>query len=321
MKEILIPSIYCFVFMYVVRFIFVIGGEDWFLVWIGLEVNMISFLILIYRRYRIRVIESCLKYFFIQSLGSALLIRIFYLNNWTIGGIPFLILSLKIGAGPFFYWFPSICSGIEWRSCIILIIFQKVLPLLLIEIFIHWILWYVVIIRLVIGILGSFNQRNIKQLIAYSSIHHLGWIILIIEGGGFRWILYLLVYRLVLIRVVGLLIKDDIVDLSSIYISRNKVIFIIGILRIAGIPPLLGFFLKWIALVKIIEVGIIYLVVLVAASIVILYVYIRIVYNIFIGGGAERCEDIILFKRNSNIEIISIIGVVIGVLLGIRIII
>lgn len=321
MKEILIPSIYCFIFIYIIRFMIVIGGEDWFLVWIGLEINIISFLILIYRRYSLRVIESCLKYFFIQSLGSALLIRIFYLNNYMIGGISFLILRFKIGAGPFFYWFPSICSGIEWRSCLILIIFQKILPLLLIGIFIHWILWYVVIIRLFIGILGSFNQRNIKQLIAYSSIHHLGWILLIIERGEIRWILYLFVYGLVLFRVVGLLIIDDVVDFSIIFSSKNRTIFIIGILRIAGIPPLLGFFLKWIALVKIIEVNILYLIILIVVSIVILYIYIRIVYNIFIGGGTERCEDFVLFRKNSNIEVMSIIGIVAGIIIGIRIII
>lgn len=322
MNEILIPSIYCFIFLYIIRFIIVIRREDWFLVWMGLEINIISFLILIYRRYRVGVIESCLKYFFIQSLGSVLFIRIFYLNYYILGGILFLILRFKIGAGPFFYWFPSICSGIEWNSCYILIIYQKILPLLLIRIFIHWILWFVVIISLMIGVLGSFNQNNIKQLIAYSSIHHLGWIIIIIMGRkSIRWILYLGIYMLVLFSVVGLLLKDDIIDLSSIYISKNKFMFIIGILRIAGMPPLLGFFLKWIALVRIIEINIIYIIILIIVSITILYVYIRIVYDVFIGGGIERCEDYILFYKISNIEILSIVGIVIGIIVGIIMII
>lgn len=322
MNEILIPSIYCFIFLYIIRFIIVIRREDWFLVWMGLEINIISFLILIYRRYRVGVIESCLKYFFIQSLGSVLFIRIFYINYYILGGILFLILRFKIGAGPFFYWFPSICSGIEWNSCYILIIYQKILPLLLIRIFIHWILWFVVIISLMIGVLGSFNQNNIKQLIAYSSIHHLGWIIIIIMGRkSIRWILYLGIYMLVLFSVVGLLLKDDIIDLSSIYISKNKFMFIIGILRIAGMPPLLGFFLKWIALVRIIEINIIYIIILIIVSITILYVYIRIVYDVFIGGGIERCEDYILFYKISNIEILSIVGIVIGVIVGIIMII
>lgn len=279
-----------------------------------------SFLILIYRRYSLGVIESCLKYFFIQRLGSALLIRIFYFNYYITGGVAFLILSFKIGAGPFFYWFPSVCSGINWISCFILIIFQKILPLMLIILFIHWIVWWVIIIRLAIGILGSFNQRNIKQLMAYSSIHHLGWIILIIETRNVRWLIYLVLYRVVLFRVVGLLVKDDTVDLNIISTSKNKMVFIIGILRIAGIPPLLGFFLKWMALINIIEINILYLLLLVGASVIILYIYIRIVYDVFIGGRVNMCEDIILFKKNSNIEILSIIGVILGIIIGVIVI-
>lgn len=322
MKEILIPSIYCFSFIYLIRFVIVIRREDWFLVWIGLEVNIISFLILIYRRYRIGVIESCLKYFFIQSLGSVLFISIFYLNYYIVGGILFLILRFKIGAGPFFYWFPSLCSGIDWSSCYMLIIFQKIIPLLLIRIFVHWILWFVVFISLIIGVLGSFNQRNIKQLIAYSSIHHLGWIILIImRGKRIRWLLYLVLYIIILFRVVGLLLKDDAIDLSTIFVSKNKVMFIMRILRIAGIPPLLGFFLKWIALIRIIEINIIYLIILIIASVVILYIYIRIVYDVFIGGGIEICEDFILFNKISNMEILSVVGILIGIIIGVIIII
>lgn len=322
MNGILIPSIYCFLFIYLISFIIVIRREDWFLVWMGLEINIMSFLILIYRRYRIGVVESCLKYFFIQRIGSVLFIRIFYLNYYIVGRILFLILRFRIGAGPFFYWFPSICSSIDWISCYILIIFQKIIPLLLIGIFIHWILWFVVIVSLIMGVLGSFNQRNIKQLIAYSSIHHLGWIIIIIMGGRrMRWLLYLILYILVLFRVVGLLLKDDVIDLSTIFESKYKTIFMIRILRIAGIPPLLGFFLKWIALIRIVEINIIYLMILVLVSIVILYIYIRIVYDVFIGGGIEICEDFILFEKISNMEILSIVGILIGVVVGVIIII
>lgn len=315
-EDILIPSFYCFLFLYLIRFVIVIRREDWFLVWIGLEINIISFLILIYRRYRVGEVESCLKYFFIQSLGSALLIRIFYLNYYMSGGILFLILIYKIGAGPFFYWFPSLCSGINWGSCFILMLFQKILPLLLARLFIHWILWMVVVISLFIGILGSFNQRNLKQLIAYSSVHHLGWIILVIIMGDYKWFLYLVLYGLVLFSVVILLIRDCISDLSGIFVSKNKIVFLIGILRMAGIPPLLGFFLKWMALIRIIEINFIYVMFLVLSSVVMLYIYIRIVYDVFIGGGVVGCEDYILYKYGYGVEIISFVGIVLGSILG-----
>lgn len=317
----MIPSIYCFLFLYIFSFIIVIRREDWFLVWIGLEINIMSFLILIYRRYRIGIIESCLRYFFIQSLGSALFVRIFYLNYYMVGGFISLILRYRVGAGPFFYWFPSLCSGIGWMSCFILIIFQKILPLLLISIFIHWILWVIIVIRLLVGVLGSFNQRNIRQLMAYSSVHHLGWIFLVRMGGNIIWILYLIIYGLVLFRVVILIYKDDIVDLSIVFISKNKMLFILRILRIAGMPPLLGFFIKWMALFNVISINILYLIILLLVSVVILYIYIRIVYDVFIGGGAMIGNDYIIYSYISNMEVVSLVGIVFGIVLGIIIII
>lgn len=312
---ILIPSIYCFVFRYMISFVIVIRREDWFLVWIGLEINMISFLILVYKRYRIMIGESCLKYFFIQRIGSSLFISLFYLSFYEVGGIILLVLRLKIGAGPFFFWFPSICSGLDWISCYILILFQKILPLILIFMFVHWILWIIIFIRLFLGVLGSFNQVNIKQLLAYSSINHLGWIIMIGLFKGMRWIIYLLLYGILLLRVVILLVKDNVIDFSKIYLSKNKLVFMIGILSIGGIPPLLGFFLKWIALVSIFNVRNIFLFILVVVSVIILYIYIRIVYDVILIRGNEWCNDIFHIFYISNVEVIRVFGIMLGIIL------
>lgn len=314
-EKIFIPSIYCFVFIYLIRFVIVMGGEDWFLIWMGLEINIISFIILIYKRYRIIIGESCLKYFFIQRIGSSLFISFFYLNRYLIGGVVIIILSLRIGAGPFFFWFPSLCSGLDWISCYILILFQKILPLILIFIFIHWIIWLIVIIRLLLGMIGSFNQINIKQLLAYSSIHHLGWIIIVGILKRMRWILYLIIYGLVLYRIVILLLNDNVVDLSLLFLSKYKVMFIIGILRMGGVPPLLGFFLKWIALISIFGVSKVYLLILIIVSVLILYIYMRIVYDVMLGGRIEWTRRWINYYYVDNIEIIRVIGMIIGIVL------
>lgn len=311
---ILIPSVYCFLFIYIIRFIIVIRTDDWFLIWIGLEINIMSFLIIIYKRYRVIIGESCLKYFFIQRIGSSLFISLFYLNYYVIGGMIILMLSLRVGAGPFFFWFPSLCSGLDWFSCYLLILFQKILPLLLIFLFIHWIVWVVIIVNLLVGVLGSFNQVNVRQLMAYSSINHLGWILLVGVFKGIGWVLYLMLYGIVLLRVVVLLYKDEIVDLSNLFISKYKLMFVIGILSIGGIPPLLGFFLKWIAFVIIFEVRRIYLFILILASVVILYIYIRIVYDVFLIGGIElRRWGYNIY--NDNVEMMRMLGIIMGITL------
>lgn len=314
-EQIVIPSIYCFLYLYLISFVIVIRREDWFLVWLGLEINIISFLILIYKRYRIKTGESCLKYFFIQRIRSSLFIRLFYLSCYFIEGILLLILSLKIGAGPFFFWFPSLCSGLDWFSCYMLILFQKVLPIMLILIFVNIIIWIIIIIRLILGVLGSFNQNNIKRLIAYSSIHHLGWIFILGINKDIKWLLYIIMYILILWRVVILFINDDIVDLSIIFISKRKLLNIIGMLRIGGVPPLLGFFLKWIALVNVINISLLYLYILIIVSIVILYVYIRIVYDIFMISRVEWRGNLENYLYLENYEVIRVIGIIVGIIL------
>lgn len=313
-----IPSVYLFIYIYIVRFVIVIRGDDWFIVWLGLEINIMSFLVLAYKRGRIISIESCLKYFFIQSLGSVLLIGSFYLRYNLIAGIASIVVAYKVGAGPFFYWFPSVCSGLRWSSCYLLMVFQRVLPLALIIIFIHWTIWIIIMISLLVGVVGSFNQRNIKQLLAYSSVHHLGWIFIIGIKSNIDWIIYLIIYGLILLSVVVLLLNNEIVDLSIIYISENKVWFILRILRIAGIPPLLGFYLKWIALVNIIGFGILYLIILVMVSVVILYVYMRVVYDVIMGGGCD-ISWVRNYYRNYlyGIDILRVLGIVGGIFLGI----
>ncbi|PKR79471.1 hypothetical protein E1814_29195 [Klebsiella pneumoniae] len=59
-------------------------------------------------------------------------------------------------------------------SCFILISFQKLIPLIIMRIFISYVIYMIVVVRLFFGVFGCYNQRNFKQLIAYSSVYHIG---------------------------------------------------------------------------------------------------------------------------------------------------
>nr|YP_009058773.1 NADH dehydrogenase subunit 2 [Plexippus paykulli]AIM52639.1 NADH dehydrogenase subunit 2 [Plexippus paykulli] len=309
-----IPSLMFFMFLYLMSFGMVLGGEDWFLIWLGLEINMMSFLILLYRRYDMSVIESCMKYFFIQSLGSALLISILYGGGGVLGSMSSLILGFKIGAGPFYYWFPSVCSGLNWGSCFMLMLFQKVLPLCLIFMLIHWVIWIIISISLVMGVLGSFNQSSMSELMAYSSIHHLGWILIIVMNSSLSWMIYLMVYGFVLLSVVLLMISNEVVNFNEMFMSESKVWFVVSMLSMAGMPPLLGFFLKWMALINVISFGLFYVLALVLVSVIMLYVYLRVVYDCVMGGGVE--VSWVLLKDRTQyglmIDMSGMLGVVVG---------
>lgn len=290
-------------------------SRDWFLVWFGLEINIISFIIIIYRCNRIYNIESCLKYFFIQRIRSAILLGLFYLERIYNYYITFIILRLKIGAGPFFFWFPSVCIGINWYSCYILIIFQRVIPLILIMLFVNLLVWGVVIISLIIGAVGRFNQSDLKRFIAYSSIHHLGWILISRLLYDNIWILYLFIYSFVLLNVLFIFNYYDLININMISKCKNKFSLILGILRMGGIPPILGFFLKWMVFSNLIIMDYIVISFILMISLVIFYVYFRIIYEIIIIGGILKNWLNLSIQNNLiRLDIIRIVGLLIGII-------
>lgn len=320
-KNIIIPSFILFIIIYIISFIYVLNIDDWLIIWLGLELNILIYIIIIYKRYNILVLECCFKYLLIQRIGSALLLITFYLNK-TLFGVIILLLRYKLGAGPFFYWFPSVCSGLNWIACYILITFQKIIPLFLISGFINKILWLIIILSLILGVFGSLNQIDIKQLLAYSSIHHLGWLITCILKCDLFWIWYLLIYSLMLIGLIYYLILFDITNIYMLRKYRNKWWFLIGILRIGGIPPLLGFFLKWVAFLYIISISNIYIIFLLLISVIILYIYLRIVYDLLIFNKTNIVWfNILDYRLLIKLDCFNFFGILIGLIISLLLII
>lgn len=317
-NEIILPSLIIFFFIYFVRFILVINMDDWFLIWFGLELNILRFLVLIYDRNRLWNIESCLKYFFIQSLGSAVLIGGYYLREGYFEIISSLILGYKIGGGPFFFWFPSVCGGISWVSCYILITFQKFLPLYLLMDIMGWWIWILIVVRLVIGVIGRYNQTNMKCLIAFSSVHQIGWLIICLYIGKTVWLIYYVLYIFILFIVIFKVSKYNIVNLLMIGELKCKLWIVLIIMNLGGVPPLLGFFIKWYGLYHFIRINFFLVIFMVFLSVTILYVYLRICYRIMLS------QNIIVrwfYKRNfmkygilnmRAIELIMVMGVFFG---------
>nr|YP_010297083.1 NADH dehydrogenase subunit 2 [Plator insolens]UMI39143.1 NADH dehydrogenase subunit 2 [Plator insolens] len=308
------PSLMMFIFLYLVSFILVLSGDDWFLVWLGLEVNMLSFLMLIYSRFDQSCMEACLKYFFVQSLGSAMFMGLFYLNKGYLSDMIVVIMSYKMGAAPLYFWFPSVCSGLGWLSCFMLMTFQSIMPLMLVAMFMSWLVWVVMGLSLMFGVFGSFNQVNIKMLLAFSSIHHLGWIFLCNLYEDVVWIFYLLLYGIILYGIVIIVKEEEINYMLFVKKLKNKWWFVLNMLSMAGMPPLLGFFLSWMAFIYIMSINILFVVMMVVMSVIMFYVYLRIIYDVFTCYELDfsyknYCMD---FDFNFKIEMISLFGLFLG---------
>lgn len=315
-NEIILPSLIVFAFLYVLSFVIVMNIDDWFLIWFGLEFNIMRFLVLVYNRERLWNIESCLKYFFIQSLGSIILVGGYYLGEGYFEVVCSLILRYKIGGGPFFFWFPSVCSGISWIGCYMLMTLQKFLPLWLLIRIIGWWIWFIVVLSLIVGVWGCYNQMNLKSLLAFSSIHQIGWLLMCSYVGGLTWMIYYVVYFFVLLIIVIKLVKYEIVNLLRVVEVEGKLWMILIMINLGGVPPLLGFFMKWFGLYSFMALSYFFVIVMVLISVIMLYVYIRVCYNIFLG---ENIEIGWLYKESLfyNYNLMGVeVGILIGVFLG-----
>lgn len=267
-----------FFLLYFRSFVIILGGEDWFIIWLGLEVNIISFIRIIYRRNILRV-EACLKYFFVQRLGSVMLLLLFFSRN-LVDWLSCLVLRYKMGGAPFYYWFPSVCERIRWFSCFILISLQKIIPLIVMGYITSIILWVVLVLRMLVGAFGSFNQVKLRRLLTYSSIHHIGWLILCLVIDRSVWLLYLFLYIVILGGVIAILFMEKIFLVAGVYQGKFRWWFILGILRMGGMPPLVGFFIKILLFYYILLYNSIVVLLIIFMSVIMFYVYLRIAYGI-----------------------------------------
>nr|QDP17865.1 NADH dehydrogenase subunit 2 [Parachtes ignavus] len=269
------------VFVYIYSFYLVFGFEEWFVVWLGLELNMISFLMLGHLVNNIMVIEAMAKYFFIQSLASGVIMGMMYFGwNSIVWG---MVLMMKMGTGPFFGWYIKVVKSFTWWANYILMVFQSIILLVLVLEVMSLFIFYMGMLSLFIGVVGVFGQVSMKGLMGYSSIFHGGWMFMLMEEKSIVWWLYFGFYALMLLGVVSFLSSQMFL---SIYVSIgfNSYGFILLMLNLAGIPPFTGFIMKWLSFYFLWMFDYWLLIVMVLMSLVMLYAYFRFVYDVFMGG-------------------------------------
>nr|YP_009117187.1 NADH dehydrogenase subunit 2 [Neoscona theisi]AJE26543.1 NADH dehydrogenase subunit 2 [Neoscona theisi] len=308
-------SVMMFSLFYIMSIMMTLSSNDWVLIWVGLEINMMSFIALMFIRSS-KGVEACMKYFFIQSLGSGILMMMFYSEFFWFDYVVLAVLSYKIGGGPFFFWFPSLCESLEWGSCFLLMTIQKILPLLLISFLVSMFLWIIILISIVVGALGSMNQKSMKRLMAYSSIHHIGWILMSNFIGNMMWLVYLIMYIMLISGVMLILMKDNVLDVGSLYKISSKWSFVLGMLSMGGMPPLLGFYLKWWMFYYLMMWDFSLLFFMVVMSVLMFYVYFRIVYGLVMGGTSMMSWEV--KNNNENIlglDMMYLMGLNLGIIL------
>nr|YP_010947025.1 NADH dehydrogenase subunit 2 [Eupolyphaga hanae]WGO57821.1 NADH dehydrogenase subunit 2 [Eupolyphaga hanae] len=276
-----------------------VSSNSWLSVWMGLEINLLSFIPLMSTTKNTFTTEASLKYFLTQALASSTLLFLVIIKT-IMENIPMFInsfssflivipLMLKSGVAPFHWWFPSVMEGLNWMNSFILMTIQKIAPLVLTSYLlkINSISMIFILSTVIIGAMGGFNQISTRKILTYSSINHLGWLLTAILLGKNIWLTYFVIYTVLTLTIILILSKHKISFINQLtsmnHKTETKFITLSLFLSMGGLPPFLGFFPKWIVIQSMILNNMtITSIVLVLTSLVTLYYYLRICYLTFL---------------------------------------
>lgn len=288
---------YLYSFIIVCGRVVVISSSSWYVVWFGFELNMLSFIVLFGSKGKI-VLESIFKYFFVQVVGSILILFMcmvmglgavsdLLLIDYFIERSVFLVVMVwKIGGGPFFFWLPVVAEGLDWFGNFVLLTWQKISALWIISLisFEELILFFLGVRSVIIGCFGGLNQILIKKIFVYSSVAHIGWILLISFMSINILMFYYIFYVILRGALVGFFINKEIYYVNHLFIIKGKleiILFLfIRLFSLGGLPPILGFYPKWLGLLLLLRGEYIFVCFLIIMlGVVSLYYYLRLGYG------------------------------------------
>nr|QBF00376.1 NADH dehydrogenase subunit 2 [Stegana sp. 3007 JL-2019] len=277
-----------------------ISSNSWLSAWMGLEINLLSFIPLMSdNNNNLLCVEASLKYFLIQALASTVLLfsiilmmlknNINYeINTFYLMSMILSSLLLKSGATPFHFWFPSIMENLSWMNCLLLMTWQKIAPLMLIShVNMKFLLMLSITLSVLIGSLGGLNQSSLRKLMAFSSINHLGWMLMALNTTESIWFIYFLIYTFLSFTLTFMFNNFKIFHLNQMFLlffnsKILKFILFMNFLSLGGLPPFLGFLPKWLLIQQLsLDNQYFMLTILMMSTLITLFFYLRICYTAF----------------------------------------
>nr|AOY08258.1 NADH dehydrogenase subunit 2 [Iranocichla cf. hormuzensis 'Shur River'] len=276
------------------------ASSHWLLAWMGLEMNTLAIIPLMAQHHHPRAVEATTKYFLTQAAAAATLLFASVTNAWLTGQweiqqithpLPTtmitLALALKIGLAPLHAWLPEVLQGLDLTTGLILSTWQKLAPFALILQIQPSNSTTLIILGLastLIGGWGGLNQTQLRKILAYSSIAHLGWMILVLQFSPSITLLTLLIYFIMTFATFLMFKLNKSTNINNLATSWTKAPALTALtpfilLSLGGLPPLTGFMPKWLILQELTKQGLAPTATLAALSALLsLYFYLRLSY-------------------------------------------
>nr|ACN77861.1 NADH dehydrogenase subunit 2 [Leptotila cassinii] len=254
-----------------------ISSNHWVMAWTGLEINTLAIIPLISKPHHPRAIEATVKYFLVQATASALLLFSSMSNAWVTGQwditqlthptsclLLTIAIAMKLGLVPFHFWFPEVLQGSSLITALLLSTVMKFPPITILFPTSHslnpTLLTTLAITSAALGGWMGLNQTQIRKVLAFSSISHMGWMAVIIIYNPSLTLMTFYLYTLMTTTVFLTFNTTKALKLTTMMISWTKTpmlnaTLMLTLLSLAGLPPLTGFLPKWLIIQELTKQG------------------------------------------------------------------
>jgi len=347
----------------VVGMMVMVSAMDLIVLYMGLELQSLAlYVVAAFRRDSLRSTEAGLKYFVLGALSSGLLL---YGASLTYGysgttafagisqavgdgplslglvfGLVFLAagIAFKVSAAPFHMWTPDVYEGSPTPVTAFFSTAPKVAAAAMFARILFdafggavgdWqqILAFLSVASMFLGAIAAIGQRNIKRLMAYSSIGHMGYALMGLaagtEQGAQALLIYLAIYVTMNVGVFAFILNMErdgkpVTDIGALGLysrvepARAAALAVL-MFSLAGVPPLVGFFGKFYVLMAAVDAGLVWLAVAGAvASVIGAFYYLRIVYYMYFGAEQDPVDS-----RMVPVQWAMLVGVAVIMVVGI----
>nr|ADF59384.1 NADH dehydrogenase subunit 2 [Cyrtodactylus philippinicus]ADF59385.1 NADH dehydrogenase subunit 2 [Cyrtodactylus philippinicus] len=274
------------------------SSNHWLLAWFGLELNTLSILPMIMKSHHPRATEAATKYFLIQVTAAAMILLAGITNAWQTGQwtithtaptttlLTTMAIMLKLGAAPLYMWYPHVLLGTTTNIALVISTWQKIAPLTLLYMTHNHLnpttMLLLGLLSTLTGGWAGLNQTQIRTIMAFSSIAHMGWLITAIAISPTLTTLTMLLYTLMtLATFMPLATTKTTTDIGTMWPLSPTALTttMITLMSLGGLPPLTGFMPKWLILKELSSMGLpLIATALLMSSLLSLYFYIRLAY-------------------------------------------
>nr|BEK71631.1 NADH dehydrogenase subunit 2 [Mus musculus] len=288
------------------------------LMWVGLEFSLLAIIPMLINKKNPRSTEAATKYFVTQATASMIILLAIVLNYKQLGtwmfqqqtnslilNMTLMALSMKLGLAPFHFWLPEVTQGIPLHMGLILLTWQKIAPLsILIQIYPllnSTIILMLAITSIFMGAWGGLNQTQMRKIMAYSSIAHMGWMLAILPYNPSLTLLNLMIYIILTVPMFMALMLNNSMTINSISLLWNKTpamltMISLMLLSLGGLPPLTGFLPKWIIITELMKNNCLIMATLMAMMALLnLFFYTRLIYS----------TSLTMFPTNNNSKMMT----------------